>query len=427
MKDRYYSICRKLVRSRPWAGDDASKSQLLSSFQFDKGTFCPCIFFSRLPLSPRILTEREVTRKKYVASLESRTPEQIAEEEALYIELKRLEQTERKFKRDRDELLRTLLGIESGLPDINASDEDGLNMSASGGGLSISVGGLSVDTSNKKRKKGGEVDTPVSATSASANVIQFGQSSQKKSAKSAAYGTYVSSSPSRHTSEWYSDALHCIVRTDVPASSTSNKAAHTPVYLRTYKVPTPKSALAPKIASLMAELQINHTRLVMPTRENNIQLEGLLEAAAALIETKKLVDKVDMDLRVAKARLGGGGEGGSGEGSVGGGDNEMEMDEDAEGEQEEGIDGSGRGQSVVSTRSGRGRKQVCLCSALSIFMADSCCALASSVYVDIIRGHCCHREQEEEAVTVIHRIFHCTIDNGIAAVSYDTRAESPTL
>lgn len=37
LKDRYYSVCRKLVRNRPWAGDEASKAQLISSFQFDKG------------------------------------------------------------------------------------------------------------------------------------------------------------------------------------------------------------------------------------------------------------------------------------------------------------------------------------------------------------------------------------------------------
>ena len=37
LKDRYYSVCRKLVRNRPWAGDETGRAQLLSSFQFDKG------------------------------------------------------------------------------------------------------------------------------------------------------------------------------------------------------------------------------------------------------------------------------------------------------------------------------------------------------------------------------------------------------
>ena len=45
--------------------------------------------------------EREVTRKKYLASLASRTANEIAEEEALYIELKRLEQNERAFRFER--------------------------------------------------------------------------------------------------------------------------------------------------------------------------------------------------------------------------------------------------------------------------------------------------------------------------------------
>lgn len=37
MKDRYFSVCRKLVRSRPWPGEESAKAQVLSSFAFDKG------------------------------------------------------------------------------------------------------------------------------------------------------------------------------------------------------------------------------------------------------------------------------------------------------------------------------------------------------------------------------------------------------
>lgn len=126
-----------------------------------------------------IRAEREVTRKGYVASLETRSPAEIAEEEALYIELKRLEQNERRFKKDRDELLRTLLGIESGLPDIVA-DEDGLSGSVSAPG----------DTSTKKTKRKGEPDTPV-IPPAIPGTIALGQPVPKKlSAKNAAYGTY---------------------------------------------------------------------------------------------------------------------------------------------------------------------------------------------------------------------------------------------
>ena len=37
LKDRYYSVCRKLIRNRPWDGDEAARNQLISSYQFDKG------------------------------------------------------------------------------------------------------------------------------------------------------------------------------------------------------------------------------------------------------------------------------------------------------------------------------------------------------------------------------------------------------
>ena len=109
-------------------------------------------------------SEREITRKKYISSLENRTPEQIVEEEALYIEIKRLEQNERKFRKERDELLRTLAGIESGLPDLHV-DEDGLNLV---GGLSAGGSGSMFD---KKKKKGWyDLDSP----STPSNIIALG-------------------------------------------------------------------------------------------------------------------------------------------------------------------------------------------------------------------------------------------------------------
>lgn len=172
LKDRYYSVCRKLVRNRPWAADEASKAQLISSFQFDKGTLHITPLVS--PRRPtQTYTDREMTRKKYVVSLENRTPEQIAEEEALYIEIKRLEQNERKFKKERDELLRTLAGIDSGLPDIVEDD----------GGL------LGLTADGKKRRKGaaamdGDSPSTPSVISLNAPIIK-----RPQTAKSAAYGT----------------------------------------------------------------------------------------------------------------------------------------------------------------------------------------------------------------------------------------------
>ena len=111
-------------------------------------------------------------RKNYIASLEDRTPEEIAEEEALFVELKRLEQNERKFRKERDDLLRTLLGVDSGLPDI-VVEEDG-------------PAALSIDL-KKKNKKGTGLDIDFPPTPS--NIIQLGPPITKKPpAKSAVYG-----------------------------------------------------------------------------------------------------------------------------------------------------------------------------------------------------------------------------------------------
>ncbi|KAJ7683998.1 hypothetical protein B0H17DRAFT_1204759 [Mycena rosella] len=231
LKDRYCSVCRKLIRNRPWAGDENGKALLMNN--------------------------REVLRKKYVASLESRTPEQIAEEEALYMEIKRLEQNERRFKRERDDLLRTIAGIESGLPDI-VEDEMQLN-------------GLLLDTKRSKKKGGGGADLESPSTPLfSAPIVR-----RPPTAKNTAY-----------------DLQHCITRTDQPALASTTKAAHQPAYLRSFKLPFPKSAIAPKVTQALAELGISHTRL------------ALLDASASLVETKKVVDKVEYDIQVLKSRLG---------------------------------------------------------------------------------------------------------------------------
>ncbi|KAG6854886.1 hypothetical protein C0991_012076 [Blastosporella zonata] len=266
-------------------------------------------------LEGQILQQRELTRKKYILSLESRTPEQIAEEEALYVEVKRLEQNERKFKKERDELLRTIAGIDSGLPDI--VEDEGLS-------------NLTIDTKKRKRistSTGLDIDTPSTPVAPTPPAIK-----RPQTARNAAF-----------------DAANCIIRTEPSSSVPVTKAAHQPAYLRSYKLPTPKSALAPKVTAALAELGINHNRLVMPTRDNIMQLESLLEATTALVETKRVADKVEYDIRLLKGRLGMR----DSQGAEGPPPDGMDIDESNDGAEMIGEDG--RAQSVVSTRS---RKQV---------------------------------------------------------------------
>ena len=129
---------------------------------------------------------------------------------------------------------------------------------------------------------------------------------------------------------------------------------HVPVHLRSFKLPVARATIAPKVTQALAELGVTHNRLVMPTRENSSQLESLLEATTALIETKKVVDRVEQDIRVLKTRLGIS----DSENADGDGNESSPMDVDESREDKDG-EGEGRAQSVISARSGRSRKQVC--------------------------------------------------------------------
>lgn len=137
--------------------------------------------------------------------------------------------------------------------------------------------------------------------------------------------------------------------------------------MRSFKLPYPKAAIAPKVTQALTEIGISHARLVMPTRDNIAALESLIDAASALVETKKLVDKVDADIRVARIRLGKE-VSEAPEGSAHAGPSKdqsmpprtpMEVDGSTAGDADaEGEPDDERAQSVISVRSTRSRKTV---------------------------------------------------------------------
>ena len=109
-------------------------------------------------------------RKLYLTSLDNRTADQLLEEEALYIEIKRLEQNERKFKREREELLRVIAGIEAGLPDV-VDDDPSISLNLSG--------------DLKKKKRGMDLDVPP------APVLSAPVMKKTTNFKSAAHGEHI--------------------------------------------------------------------------------------------------------------------------------------------------------------------------------------------------------------------------------------------
>lgn len=95
----------------------------------------------------------------------------------MYIEIKRLEQTERRFAREREELMRVLAGVDSGLLSVVAqstADEE-------------SFAALFGDGKIFKKKKGVDMDSPISAP-ASALFAPPTPTKKVQSAKAIAHG-----------------------------------------------------------------------------------------------------------------------------------------------------------------------------------------------------------------------------------------------
>jgi len=83
--------------------------------------------------------------------------------------------------------------------------------------------------------------------------------------------------------------------------------------------------MATKVAQTLLEYGVNSSRLVMPTRENLLHLESLIDATTSLVEIKKNVDRVEQDIRLLKGELT------KRDGQTGGGGNgETPMDVDQE-------------------------------------------------------------------------------------------------
>ncbi|CAE6505686.1 unnamed protein product [Rhizoctonia solani] len=280
LKHRYYGVCRKLLRSRPWAGEEATKSQLLGSFNFDKGL----VLFSSGFAHSHSTQDRETTRKEYLKGLFNRTPAQIAEEEALYIEMKRLQQNEARFARDREDILRTLGGLDSGLANLNVDPDYFVT-----GPGSIATSAVTQEKKKKRRDtsvsaSGMDVDTPGTPGSNSLALLGLGTGNKgrKTDAKQAA-----------------SDLQQCITRLDPPTNPT--KSGHVAAHARSTRIPSVR--VSSGIHAIIGELGLSHDRLVMPTRANVEKLEGLQQAAMGLVEVKRVHDRTKHELAVLKARL----------------------------------------------------------------------------------------------------------------------------
>lgn len=191
-----------------------------------------------------------------------------------------MEQNERRYRADRDDLMRSIIGLDSGLVSLDQANREGVP------GLDPKVRVTFRDRSNSaqsKKKRRPDEETPSRPASP-------GPPAKKP----------------RDQAAW--DAQQCIYRLPPPpvAANSSHLASkhpvHQPVHLRSTKMPMPKANSAIRITELLGEMGLSTHRLVMPTRGNLEAYDGVLGAAASLIDMKRQVDRVEQDIRTLKAQ-----------------------------------------------------------------------------------------------------------------------------
>ncbi|TKY85176.1 hypothetical protein EX895_006256 [Sporisorium graminicola] len=342
LKARYYAICRRLIRSRISTDDVDTRQMLLSTYAFDK--------------------QREVERKKAVARLYTRTPEQLAEEEALYVEIRRIEQNEAKYASEREELLRLLGGWESlpsssphavaaagsGIASLLGSEEDASGKGRAGG-------------ANKKRKLQlvEEAGTPGAEDAASSTgtpattarpsaaltskqraemrqaqfdemqcIVRFASNAATPTTDpltGAASGAATGSAGSSSTRPPYAHLVGTASTLPPVTTNPSNPTSGHGAYLRSSRMLAPRPNLVLKTTQTLAEgdPQVG-PRLIFPTAKNVEKWENLIGAVTTSLEMRKQLERVNAELRIAKQRIAaalqssgkGGGEGEERQGSV---------------------------------------------------------------------------------------------------------------
>ncbi|KAJ8658272.1 hypothetical protein O0I10_005955 [Lichtheimia ornata] len=214
LKDRYYAICRTLAKER---ASERDTGYPLYQYAFDKA--------------------REVERKQALETLAGRTKEQMDEEEALLVEMRRIEQNEARLEREKESVMHLLA-------QLPASSRGDTNNTA--------ANNSSPEHSKKRRRSGIEDQS-------------------KKSRRGSS----------------------------IAEASTLPKEKLVPgVHVQSQRLPSTKGAMHAKVLKVMDELGVG-PRPVMPTAAVCHGFEQLQTSIAAMFELKKVVDKMEMEHRIA--------------------------------------------------------------------------------------------------------------------------------
>ncbi|KAI9248159.1 hypothetical protein EDC94DRAFT_625306 [Helicostylum pulchrum] len=247
LKDRYYSVYRKLIiQGRGPISNDyiPDRQALAQQYGYDKN--------------------KEVERKNALIMLMNRTKEQVEEEEALFVEAKRIELNESRLARERESLLNSLqLEQIQQIPSTPSTPLHG-NSPTSAGGVLSSPGGIGITGGTAGGTHSSELKK------------------KKKSIHDDKKGRKLSSASSSMLEE----------------SHEHKKEKLTPgVYIRSQKLPIVKPTMQAKVLKVLEEMGIG-PRPIMPTNHVCQKFEFLQNSILNMFELKKIVDKTEAEHKV---------------------------------------------------------------------------------------------------------------------------------
>lgn len=308
LKARFYDIGQRLIKLKQQRGEHigAAEEELYKQMKFNK--------------------ENEIKRKQHLERLLSRNPAEIAEEEALVLESRKLEAAAELMLKERAEILRLL-----DAPNCNNSKIAQYQTSQ---GLAQLTNTLLLSDKNKKRKD--TPNTPLSGSPPPQPDVQRGtQEKSSTKAQPAKRTTTAVNSATTSGNTTPAESTKAPVKTKKKDKEASKKGASagaaavataiqrklspqeeqaygityhdkipSGVYLRSSKIATYKQALQAKMDQALAELGIP-SRPVMPTGKVCAKFDSLQHSISVLLEAKKQADKLETEIQIIRAQKSG--------------------------------------------------------------------------------------------------------------------------
>jgi DNA methyltransferase 1-associated protein 1 len=245
--------------------------------------------------------EHEQKRKAHLERLLSRSPAEVAEEEALVIESRKLEAAAERMLQERADLLRLL--------DAPQSTGSVAPYQSSQGLAQLTATLLTTDRVKTKQKS--EDGTPVMSPTSSAGPGASTSAGDKSNSSTSTTTKQEQPTPEPPKKGAASGMLavqqlikHKLNPKEEAAFGLSyHDKMNAGVYLRSSKVSTHKPSVQAKVSTILTELGLP-ARPTMPTAKVCAKFESLQHSIGLLLEAKKQVDKLETEIAIAKGQGG---------------------------------------------------------------------------------------------------------------------------